>query len=273
MITLSDFAEKIRESDDIVVFTGAGISTESGIPDFRSPGGIWTRYRPVTFQEYMSSEASRIEAWNASRDSVGAALLVETALHQCCNHSSGPGRPAGPGPVRHVLLAGDAGPRIEKRHDRIDDYQHGPGLHQHVLQRLRIGGQAGHGRWGCVSRCGRGQGRRRKRPSAAAPPGRHGLRYTARCWKPDRGWRCRRATAVRCSGVYRSSAIYDLPKFGLPSKRARLPTASRPGHNQWTTSGSISLARTRGMAHLRNRESGDRSQESDVRRHGQRAMK
>ena len=68
MITLSDFAEKIRESDDIVVFTGAGISTESGIPDFRSPGGIWTRYRPVTFQEYMSSEASRIEAWKRRLD-------------------------------------------------------------------------------------------------------------------------------------------------------------------------------------------------------------
>ncbi len=67
-MTLSDFAEKIRESEDIVVFTGAGISTESGIPDFRSPGGIWTRYRPVTFQEYMSSEASRIEAWKRRLD-------------------------------------------------------------------------------------------------------------------------------------------------------------------------------------------------------------
>ena len=68
MMTLSDFAEKIRESEDIVVFTGAGISTESGIPDFRSPGGVWTRYRPVTFQEYMSSEASRIEAWKRRLD-------------------------------------------------------------------------------------------------------------------------------------------------------------------------------------------------------------
>lgn len=63
MMTVQEFAAKIRESDDIVVFTGAGISTESGIPDFRSPGGLWTRYRPVTFQEYMSSEAARIEAW------------------------------------------------------------------------------------------------------------------------------------------------------------------------------------------------------------------
>ncbi len=63
MMTIQEFATKIRESHEIVVFTGAGISTESGIPDFRSPGGLWTRYRPVTFQEYMSTESARIEAW------------------------------------------------------------------------------------------------------------------------------------------------------------------------------------------------------------------
>ena len=63
-----EFAARIRESDAIVVFTGAGISTESGIPDFRSPGGIWTRYRPVTFQEYMTSEPARIEAWKRRLD-------------------------------------------------------------------------------------------------------------------------------------------------------------------------------------------------------------
>lgn len=63
MLTLNDFAEKMRANDENVVFTGAGISTESGIPDFRSPGGIWTLYRQITFQEYLSSEAARIEAW------------------------------------------------------------------------------------------------------------------------------------------------------------------------------------------------------------------
>jgi NAD-dependent deacetylase len=63
MITLEEFAAKIRANQDIVVFTGAGISTESGIPDFRSPGGIWTRYTPIPFQEYMSSEKARVEAW------------------------------------------------------------------------------------------------------------------------------------------------------------------------------------------------------------------
>jgi NAD-dependent deacetylase len=63
MMTVEEFAAKIRESNEIVIFTGAGISTESGIPDFRSPGGLWSRYRPVTFQEFMGSEAARIEAW------------------------------------------------------------------------------------------------------------------------------------------------------------------------------------------------------------------
>jgi NAD-dependent deacetylase len=63
MMTLEEFAAKIRENQDIVVFTGAGISTESGIPDFRSPGGIWTRYTPIPFQEYISSEKARVEAW------------------------------------------------------------------------------------------------------------------------------------------------------------------------------------------------------------------
>ena len=53
----------IAASRRAVAFTGAGISTESGIPDFRSPGGIWSRMQPIDFQDFVSSEEMRREAW------------------------------------------------------------------------------------------------------------------------------------------------------------------------------------------------------------------
>jgi NAD-dependent deacetylase len=56
-------AEMINAARRVAVFTGAGISTESGIPDFRSPGGVWSRMQPIYFQEFRASEAKRREAW------------------------------------------------------------------------------------------------------------------------------------------------------------------------------------------------------------------
>jgi NAD-dependent deacetylase len=63
-------AEMISASDRIVVFTGTGVSTESGIPDFRSPGGIRTEFDPddFTIQNFLSSKETRKKAMEDSRE-------------------------------------------------------------------------------------------------------------------------------------------------------------------------------------------------------------
>ena len=57
------FNALMAESRNTVIFTGAGISTESGIPDFRSPGGVWTQNKPIPFQDFMMSKEARLETW------------------------------------------------------------------------------------------------------------------------------------------------------------------------------------------------------------------
>jgi NAD-dependent deacetylase len=63
MDAVEELKRLIGDAQRIVAFTGAGISTESGIPDFRSPGGIWTKYQPIYFDDFMSSEEMRRESW------------------------------------------------------------------------------------------------------------------------------------------------------------------------------------------------------------------
>lgn len=63
MNQLSRLKEYIHTSRNLVVFTGAGISTESGISDYRSKGGLWDRYSPVTIQEFLSDRQKRAEYW------------------------------------------------------------------------------------------------------------------------------------------------------------------------------------------------------------------
>ncbi|MEC9339883.1 MAG: Sir2 family NAD-dependent protein deacetylase [Pseudomonadota bacterium] len=60
---LQALAAELGNAERVVVFTGAGMSTESGIPDFRSPGGLWSRFKPVEYQDYLASEAARRRAW------------------------------------------------------------------------------------------------------------------------------------------------------------------------------------------------------------------
>lgn len=60
---VAELRRMVEEAQRIVFFTGAGISTESGIPDFRSPGGIWTKMRPIDFSDFMRSEEARRETW------------------------------------------------------------------------------------------------------------------------------------------------------------------------------------------------------------------
>ena len=62
-IATARLRDMIEGSERVVPFTGAGISTESGIPDFRSPGGLWTKTQPIPFDRFLASRQMRDEAW------------------------------------------------------------------------------------------------------------------------------------------------------------------------------------------------------------------
>ena len=60
---VADLAAAVRDAGRVLAFTGAGISTGSGIPDFRGPQGIWKRRRPIMYQEFVAAEEARIAHW------------------------------------------------------------------------------------------------------------------------------------------------------------------------------------------------------------------
>lgn len=82
---IDEFAALLRGARSIFLFTGAGISTGSGIPDFRGPNGVWKRRQPVYYQDFMSSEAARIEHWDYKLEGwAGFRDARPNAVHDAC---------------------------------------------------------------------------------------------------------------------------------------------------------------------------------------------
>ncbi len=75
--TITRVANLLGQSRHAVVFTGAGISTESGIPDFRSPGGVWSRNRPVYYEDFLASAEARFEYWRQKAEAADDFLRAE----------------------------------------------------------------------------------------------------------------------------------------------------------------------------------------------------
>lgn len=63
MTSIDRLVQLLARTECAVAFTGAGISTESGLSDFRSPGGIWARHRPVPYDEFLASREARVRSW------------------------------------------------------------------------------------------------------------------------------------------------------------------------------------------------------------------
>lgn len=133
-------AEHLRASARMLVFTGAGISTASGIPDFRGPGGVWTRRRPVYYQEFLASEAARVEYWdfkleswqiyrhaapNAVHDAVVALERARKVAAVVTQNVDGLHRRAGTSPDRLVELHGtDLLVQCQRCHESSDPAPH-----------------------------------------------------------------------------------------------------------------------------------------------------
>jgi NAD-dependent deacetylase len=85
-------ARMIAGSRNVAIFTGAGISTESGVPDFRGPGGVWSRMKPIPFQDFVGHADARREAWRrAFSGAAGWTGAKPNAGHVAVAHLVGSG--------------------------------------------------------------------------------------------------------------------------------------------------------------------------------------
>ena len=80
-MTDARFVERLRDAQRILIVSGAGVSTASGIPDFRGPGGVWSRRRPVYYDDFLSSEPARIEYWDYKLETWEIYQRAPNALH------------------------------------------------------------------------------------------------------------------------------------------------------------------------------------------------
>jgi hypothetical protein len=137
--------ELLRSSRAIVFLTGAGISTASGIPDFRGPGGLWTRRKPVYYEDFLASESARIEYWdyklesweiyrqaqpNAVHHAIAALERAGKVVAVLTQNVDGLHRRAGTSPERLVELHGtdlivecQRCPRHQRSHPAFRDLQ------------------------------------------------------------------------------------------------------------------------------------------------------
>lgn len=131
---IDKFKALLRESKKAVVFTGAGISTESGIPDFRSPGGIWTKQKPIDFSEFMASEEIRRESW---RRRFNTQSPITNAKPNTGHHA-----------IAHLVQTGKVAAVITQN---IDGLHHKSGVPEHQVVELH--GNAGYAKClGCEKR-------------------------------------------------------------------------------------------------------------------------
>ena len=99
MAQVDDLERMIAEAECMVAFTGAGISTESGIPDYRSPGGIWTKFRPIDFGDFMASAEARRETWRrkfASHETLQKATPTPATARSPASSSRARWQPSSP---------------------------------------------------------------------------------------------------------------------------------------------------------------------------------